>query len=144
MIPAFDSRGSLPPGVYETTLAEIEERFGFNDHRKCLNEGLKEAIITLQSAGVRRVWIDGSFVTNKPDPDDVDGGWDPVGADLDVLDPVLLEFARSRGAMKEKYGVDFFPNVVEGESGKLFYRFFQYDRDLHQRGILLLNLGGDQ
>ncbi len=27
--------------------------------------------------------------------------------------------------MKKKYGVDFFPNIVEGASGENFYKFFQ-------------------
>jgi hypothetical protein len=38
-------------------------------------------------------------------------------------------------------GVDFFLNIIEGASGENFYKFFQYDRDQTQGGILLLNLG---
>ena len=53
----------------------------------------------------------------------------------------MLDFEDARAAMKEKYGVDFFPNIVEGASGKISYRFFQYDRNQAQRGILQLNLG---
>jgi hypothetical protein len=142
MIPIFNSRGSLPPGVHETSMAEIEDRLAFNEHRKRMVQGLKQVVKNLGAAGVNRVWVDGSFVTNKPEPGDIDGCWDPAGVDPDLLDPVLLDFEQGRAAMKEKYGVDFFPNVVEASSGKIFYRFFQYDRDRVQRGILLLKLGG--
>lgn len=143
MIPEFDPRGSLPPGVYDTTLAEIEERLAFNADRQRLVEGLKRAVENLRTAGVRRVWVDGSFVTHKAKPGDIDGCWDPKGVDPALIDPVLLDFEHSRAAMKAKYGVDFFPNVLEGASGKAFYRFFQYDRDQDRRGILLLDLGGE-
>lgn len=144
MIPEFDSRGSLPPGVHETTMVEIEQRLAFSSHRSHLVQGLKRAIQNLKAAGVRRVWVDGSFVTSKPQPGDIDGCWDPTGVDPTLLDPVLLDFENSRAAMKAKYGVDFFPNVEEGASGKVFYRFFQYDRLQYRRGILLLNLGGQE
>jgi hypothetical protein len=140
MIPKFNGRGSLPPGVNETTMAEMEDRLAFNEHRKVLVEGLKRVVENLRLAGVRRLWVDGSFVTNKPYPGDIDGCWESAGVDPDLLDPVLLDFEQGRAAMKEKFGVDFFPNVVEGATGKIFYRFFQYDRNQAPRGILLLKL----
>lgn len=142
MIPSFDPRGSLQPGVHETTMAEIEGRLAFNEHRRRLAAGLKLADANLEAAGARRIWIDGSFVTNKPEPADIDGCWNPVGVDPDLLDLVLLDFKDFRAAMKKKCGVDFFPNVIEATGGKVFYRFFQYDRDQAQRGFLLLKLGG--
>ena len=142
MIPPFNSRGTLPRGVHGTTMVEIESRLGFDDHRRHLVQGLKRAVANLDAAGVRRVWIDGGFVTDQPDPADIDGCWDAAGVNPDLLDPVLLDLDDFRTAMKQKYGVDFFPSVVEGASGKVFYRFFQYGRDLQPRGILLLNLGG--
>jgi hypothetical protein len=119
-------------------MAEIESRLAFSDHRRRLVEGLKRALENLQAAGVRHVWIDGSLVTNKPKPADIDGCWDPVG-----VDPDLLDFHGYRATMKAKYGVDFFPNVIDGASGKIFFRFFQYDHDQAPRGILLLKLGGE-
>jgi hypothetical protein len=138
MIPAFNSRGVLPPGEYETNMKEIESRLGFNDDRKRRVIRLKEAIDNLQQAGVRQVWIDGSFVTSKANPADIDGCWDPVGVNADLLDPVFLDFSDFGRAMKEKYGIDFYPNVVEAGSGKIFSRFFQYDRNQQPRGILTI------
>ena len=144
MTPGFDPPGFSATGGSETTLAEIDERLGFNHHRRRLVQGLRRAIRNLKAAGVQRVWVDGSFVTSKPKPGDVDGCWDPTGVDPAQLDPVLLDFDNSGAAMKARYGVDFFPNVVEGASGKVFYRFFQYDRNQHRRGILLLKPGGEE
>jgi len=35
-----------------------------------------EALENLSSAGVRRIWINGSFITDKDEPEDVDGCWE--------------------------------------------------------------------
>lgn len=142
MIPPFTKTGELPPGVFVTDINEIEAVLGFNSVRQELNQGLRRALENLREAGVQRVWINGSFVTAKEEPNDVDGCWDPRQIDENNLDPVFLDFSRRRAAMKEKYGVDFFPNVIEGTSGEVFYRFFQKNRDLESKGILLVELGG--
>jgi len=142
MIPPFTKSGELPPGVFVTDIDEIEAVLGFNSIRRELIEGLRKALENLREAGVQRVWINGSFVTTKEEPNDVDGCWDPSQVDEKELDPVLLDFSKGRAAMKEKYGVDFFPNVIEGISGKVFYRFFQQNRDLEPKGILLVEIGG--
>lgn len=142
MIPPFTKSGELPPGVFVTDIDEIEAVLGFNSIRRELIEGLRKALENLREAGVQRVWINGSFVTTKEEPNDVDGCWDPRQVDEKELDPVLLDFSKGRAAMKEKYGVDFFPNVIEGISGKVFYRFLQQNRDLEPKGILLVEIGG--
>ncbi|MBM4040575.1 MAG: hypothetical protein FJ290_18880 [Planctomycetes bacterium] len=76
-IPDFDENGNLPPGVYCVSLAEIEERFTWNQTRRDLFSGLKRALASLAHAGVKRVWIGGSFVTATELPEDVDGCWEP-------------------------------------------------------------------
>jgi hypothetical protein len=144
MIPDFNYRGELPPGIYIATLKEIEDKFVFNRSRKELFEGLKLALKNLSKAGVPKVYIDGSFVTKKPIPNDIDGCWD-IDEDVDPskLDPVFLDFSDRRKAMKEKYGVDFFiANTIELGSGKPFVAFFQLNRDGLPRGILSVELKG--
>lgn len=142
MIPEFSPNGELPPGVHETDLDEIEQTLGFNDHRQVMIEGLRKAIKNLRAAGVKRVWVNDSFVTNEKFPNDIDGCWDPQGVAIEKIDPVFLDFKEGRVGMQLKYFVDFFPNVVEWESGLLFYQFFQQNRDVQPKGILLLELGG--
>ncbi len=141
MISEFNPRGSPPPRAHGTTMVEIEGCYDFNGHRRRLVDRLNKALENLKAAGLRQVWSDGSFFTSEAEPDDVDGCWDPVDDDPDRLDRLLLEFDDAKASMKKYYGVDFFPNIIEGASGEIFYKFFQYDSDMYQIGILLLNLG---
>jgi len=146
IIPPFDANGNLPPGVHKTTVREIASRFGWNEKRRELCAGLERAIKSLAAAGVKRVWIDGSFVTSKDRPNDVDGCWDyvPTAVDASKLDPVLLDFTPPRTAMKSKYGVDFmiaWQRLADPEAhGGTVLDFFQEDEDGNAKGILLLEL----
>jgi hypothetical protein len=146
-IPAFDHNGNLPPGVYRTTMAEIATRFAWNEKRRRLSEGLGRALANLAAAGVKEVWIAGGFVSSKDEPNDVDGCWDYTPAALDVskLDPVFLDTAPPRDAMKRAYGVDFlisWRRLADPEAhGATVLEFFQKDQDGNPKGILLLKLG---
>lgn len=147
-LPAFDRNGNLPPGVYTEELGHIGKRFGWNSQRRKLLEGLKRAVRNLAAAGVKEIWIDGSFVTAKELPADIDGVWLVKGdVNLDKLDRVFLEFDEidpTTSAMKKKYGVDFIivneelanPNAENG--GVLAY--FQKDRDGNRKGIIKIDI----
>ena len=143
MIPAPNARGELPPGMHTATLTEVEAVLVTTPRRRHLFEGLQRAVQNLHAAGVRRVFIDGSFVTTKADPNDVDGCWEWTEAvTLDLLDPVLLDFAQARQAMREKYGVDFFlATWIEAGSGLTFLDFFQRNRSDDPKGIVQSDLG---
>jgi hypothetical protein len=142
MIPAPNAIGELLPGMHLATLAEVEAVFVTTPRRRRLFEGLRLAIQNLRAAGVRRVFIDGSFVTTKADPNDIDGCWEwTAEVHLDLLDPVLLDFAQARQAMRDKYGVDFFlATWVEAGSGLTFLDFFQRNREDAPKGIVQLDL----
>jgi hypothetical protein len=58
--------------------------------------GLREALARLKAAGCRLVYLDGSFVTSKPQPEDFDACWGVTGVDVESLDPVFLDFSDSR------------------------------------------------
>src|SRR4051794_40679699 len=97
MIPKFDSTtGNLPPGIWDATWSEFSAQFGFTERRRQLMAGLQLALIDLQHAGCRRAYVNGSFVTAKPDPNDFDGCWERVGVDLLRLDPVLQDMMPPR------------------------------------------------
>ena len=142
MIPPLNAVGELPPGIHAATLDEVEAVFGKTPKRRILFDGLKRALQNLKGAGVRRVFIDGSFVTLKVEPNDVDGCWEwNEDVDLDMLDPVFLDFSYQRRTMKEKYGVDFFiADWVEAGSGLTFLEFFQLNRSDEPKGILMIDL----
>jgi len=143
MIPSPNVSGELPPGIHAATLDEIEAVFATTFRRLTLFDGLRRAVQNLKAAGVRRVFIDGSFVTTKAEPNDIDGCWEWHNeVDLDRLDPVFLDFSRQRQAMQGKYGVDFFiANWVEAGSGLTFLEFFQHNRSDEPKGIVMLTLG---
>ena len=144
MIPPFDERGNLPPGIHEADWNELETRFNGSGHRVELLAGLREALVALRVAGCRTAYIDGSFVTAKEEPDDFDGCWDAMGVDASLLDPVLLDFTHPRTGQKERFGGELFPAAApaDPESGALFLDFFQRDRDGERKGIVRIDLEG--
>lgn len=138
MIPEFNAYGLLPEGIHPATLEEVQERFGGNERRDELLTGLVEALRLLRAAGCRRVYINGSFVTSKEQPNDIDACWDIEGVDADALDPVFFEFEDGRAAQKARFGAEFFPaQVPEGITGRAFLDFFQVDKQTGEpKGIV--------
>jgi hypothetical protein len=143
LIPDFDrGSGQLPPGEHEASWAEITDRFGWNQRRRVLLDGLSDALAALASAGCSKVWLNGSFVTAKDEPRDFDGVWDPTRVDrllLAQLAPEILDLTNHRAAQKLRFRGELFPNVVEGASGKSFEQFFQTDRDGNAKGIVVID-----
>ena len=74
-IPAFE-QGLLPVGVHECTMDELKTRFGSfqaSDRRPHLFGKLQEFVVEVKRSGfVRHLVIDGSFVTSRADPQDID------------------------------------------------------------------------
>ena len=72
-IPPFRADGYLPEGVHQCTEAEATFRFGApSRRRRRLTIRLRRWIELGRAVGARRLLVDGSFVTTKPEPDDVD------------------------------------------------------------------------
>src|SRR4051794_20436335 len=75
-IPDYDAGGVLPPGVHLCTMDEIKERFArfqTSDRRLRLYRQLAEYVDKAwDSLAVRALVIDGSFVTDKAEPRDID------------------------------------------------------------------------
>ena len=73
MIPPFNEHGYLPSGVHPATLDEIEARFGLEPElRRVQMESLRWLFDLAQRAGVDRLIVNGSFVTDEFEPNDVD------------------------------------------------------------------------
>jgi hypothetical protein len=140
LIPKFDSQGLLPKGVHQAKWEEVVKRFGGNRHRRRLLRGLKEALDLLAEARCRRVYIDGSFVTSKRLPNDIDVCWDVDGVDAISLDSVFFDFDNGRAAQKSRFGAEFFPAQAP-QRLKTFLDFFQIDKDTgHAKGVVELFL----
>src|SRR5262245_33840400 len=73
MIPDFNDDGYLPPGIHQATLEEIAARFGQESElRQVQMESLRWLDDVARRAGVQRIIVNGSFVTDKLEPNDVD------------------------------------------------------------------------
>ncbi len=73
MIPGYDDSGCVPPGVHPATLAEIEARFGrASELRRVQMDSVRWMVDLALRAGVRRIVLNGSFVTDIMEPNDVD------------------------------------------------------------------------
>ena len=73
MIPPFDDRGYLPPGVHAASLEEVEARFGRESElRRVQMESVRWLADIARRAGVVRLVLNGSFVTDAYEPNDVD------------------------------------------------------------------------
>jgi hypothetical protein len=145
MIPKLVDIGSpwkvLPPGIHEASLTEIKIRFANTPHRKKLFNGFRNAIKALKQAGCFYIYLNGSFVTEKPEPEDFDACWCTENVDFDKLDPVLLTFDNKRTAQKRKYYGELFPSISLADSEKVFLDFFQVDRFTGKpKGIIYLKL----
>lgn len=75
-IPNLNEHGFLPEGVHDCSEGEVEKRFGQFQHSDCrcrLFERLTEFLRQAKASGlVKAVIIDGSFVTDKDEPNDID------------------------------------------------------------------------
>jgi hypothetical protein len=104
-------------------------RFGFNAHRQNILVGLQMALQLSAQANCQRVYIGGSFVTNKEYPNDFDGYYDDMNLDYDLLDPI---FDEDLLIQKERFGGELFADSI-------FQGFLQTERDGNPRGIIALD-----
>ena len=129
VIPPFDANGLLPPGVHPATLAEIGDRFGQSSElRRAQMESVRWMIDLARRAGVHRIILNGSFVTDIIEPNDVDC--------------VLLSLPgqqRDQSAIKElQEGLPFLSVAIVDEDGfdQLVSRFFATDRLGRCKGMI--------
>ena len=72
-IPPFRPDGYLPVGVHICSEAEVISRFGSSTgRRRRLMLRLRRWVRLARQVGARRLLVDGSFVTERAEPNDVD------------------------------------------------------------------------
>ena len=118
-IPALSETGLLPDGIHTCTADELRIRFGSfqtTDHRPRLMRQFEAFLAEVRASGiVKAVIVNGSFVTCKEVPNDVDlllvlpVGHD-FGADLGPAQYMVV----NRRRVKRVYGLDVF--VVQEDS----------------------------
>jgi hypothetical protein len=73
VIPELNDVGYLPPGVHLASLDEIAARFGQESEiRQAQMDSIRWLVDIAKKAGVQRLIINGSFVTDAFEPNDVD------------------------------------------------------------------------
>jgi len=129
MIPDCNEDGYLPAGIYPATLEEIAKRFGIESElRQAQMQSLRWLVDLARRVGVQRIIVNGSFVTDKFEPNDVDC--------------VLLigsDFPHDAGAEAELLtGLPFINmELVEPEAFRHYtVRTFATDRNLAPKGML--------
>ena len=73
-LPGLNEQGELPPGVHQATLDEVITRFGQGvGQRLKVTDRLKRIYQLARATGeLERLIIFGSYITAKPEPNDVD------------------------------------------------------------------------
>lgn len=150
----FDKNtGLLVPGEHKLTLEEFEQLFVYNYRRREIYTGFLKLIEIFRQIECTHLYTDGSYVTQKPHPGDIDVCWhmhedrDKKNIQLEKLfricQPLLfLNEKKNREFIQDEFCADVFPaNTKEGVSGLMFKDFFQKDKHTGvQKGIIIIDL----
>lgn len=140
MIPKLKKSGLLPTGVYPATWKEVEKTFGGTAYRQLLLAGLKRGLSTLHQFGCTEVYIGGSFVTDEPDPGDIDVCYNNTYIDLKKLKnnhPEFFDSKKGTYRQRKKWGCEFYPfNSFD----MAIVDFFSFSRKGEPKGLIKLNL----
>ena len=144
MIPPFDNRGMLPIGLHDTSVKEIREALGFSRRRETLIDGLERYLREWDRHHLlESVIIDGSFVTYKAEPGDIDILLVPTTEALSsmTLAKLIPQMCYDEDGIREEFGCHAFPVLgSDSENYREWYEFFSMDRHGNIRGLVRVNL----
>ena len=135
-IPDFTEFGLLPEGIHDCTIDEAAGFLCTNQHRAEIWQGFQDFLRWIEHLSLPLgVLVDGSFVTDKPLPDDADVIIDISSCTEAEYQLWADHWSQGREYAKVTFQVDFYP-VVAGH-GHDFSAFFQYVRidDALRRGV---------
>jgi hypothetical protein len=140
-LPELNSGGELPEGVHGATMEDIIGRFGSGtpQRRAVTARMLRIYDLAQASGGLDRFVIFGSYVTDKPDPNDVDIVL-VMRDDFDVVacaEEIRRLFDHQQAA--SAYGASIFwtrPRHLIIETIDEFVAHWQIKRDQTRRGIV--------
>ena len=140
---SFNNDGVLPKGIHEVDLSGFKELFGFNYKRQdMIDQGLIPFLKELEPFNVQKIYLDGSFVTQKENPDDIDGY--AVTTTTSTLSGFI---AHNSERWREKYRMDFylaFSDIPGYSSEEYWQEFFSNtSSDVpKKKGLIALNIVG--
>ncbi len=130
-LPQLNESGHLPPGIHDASLGEMTEQFGQSSRRRELLGNLGQYLAELRQWQLAQaILVDGSFVTDIAEPNDVDLVL-VLRDDYDLTRSVSpFEYnLRSRRRVQRTFGLDLFvvrPNSVDYDR---FVDFFSQVRN---------------
>lgn len=133
-IPELDGDGKLPPGFHRASLEEIVARFCTStERRRELESPLRLLKQVAVDAGAVALYLNGSFVTDKESPEDIDA----VIVLPDDFDTQGVH-ARQLRELHQTYGLDIERVAAHDteERDYLLTIFFGTDREGKGRGLL--------
>ena len=141
-LPTLLPNGYLPPGMHEATLSEVVERFGTNTpRRQVLANRLQEVVsLTRATRKLQRMFIWGSFVTDKAFPRDLDifllmqEGFDREFAALALPQRYVFEHERAR--LLFEADIFWATEAVGAAVLASWLSVYQLSHDMEQRGIV--------
>lgn len=121
---------------YTCSIDVFKKKFGESDHRKRLISRVLPGLLILKKAGIKTLYIGGSFAPNKEKPNDIDGVFDILecintGGDLESF----LEKEQRQYSLDLSYMHT--PTKLTAET---HLNFFRRGRDGEKRGLILLDL----
>jgi hypothetical protein len=144
--PAILSEGFQQIGIWELDKYFLIP-FGNNEHRKKLIDRLQVYLNDFLALGIEaEVWIDGSFTTQKPEPEDIDMVFLLNRSDIDNLTGNKAVFFESlllqRDEVRSRYHVDvYYIDRDDPSEVKKWQNNFGYDaRKLGTKGIFKIHL----
>lgn len=140
-LPKLNLDGELPVGVHRATMDEVVTRFGAgSSQRRAVTARLRRIYDLARATGrLDRLVVFGSYVTSKPEPNDVDVILvftdDFRLADCPDESRLLLDHLRAT----EVLGASLFwirPSMLIAETPEHFVEHWQIKRDGTRRGIV--------
>jgi hypothetical protein len=131
----LDEHGLLPPGIHDLSLDQIDALFGgfqLSERRMNLVKRLRDMVAQLGGLSfARHLIVDGSFVTSKPEPSDIDMVFVVASGTLPVTSPINpFEYnALSARRLKKAYQFDVFVVPEESEAYDHYVSFFARLKD---------------
>jgi hypothetical protein len=140
-LPLLNSKGELPEGVHQATMDEVLTQFGGRTpHRQAVTARLQRIFQLARATGkLARLVIFGSYVTSKPNPNDVDVVLVMDDSfDLPACDAETRSLFDHMDA-EEEFGASIFwirPSMLIFEGLETFIAHWQRTRGGARRGIV--------
>lgn len=123
-IPKLDAHGLLPAGIHDCSLEEMTAKFAWNDHRERMVRSFARFLRSeINDVFDFPLYADGSFVTDKEHPEDIDVVLELLDASDAQKWQGLMFMNEHQGRILRQYDVHFWTRLPGFND---FTAFFQY------------------